>query len=105
MMEGNLLVAPEQLESTANEFSSIMTQVQSLANSMTDQVNGLGAKWQGEASTAYINKFAQLNDDIAKLAAMINEHVTDLNEMASVYRNAEAENVETSSSLAGDIIV
>lgn len=104
-MEGQILVTPEQLESTANEFNSIMTQVQSLATNMTDQVNGLSAKWQGEASTAYVNKFNQLNDDIAKLAAMINEHVTDLNEMASLYRSTEQANEELGNSLAGDIIV
>lgn len=104
-MEGTILVTPEQLESTANEFSSVMSQVQNLAGSMTDQVNGLGAKWQGEASTAYINKFNQLNDDIARLAAMINEHVTDLNEMASVYRSTEQANAELGNSLAGDVIV
>ena len=104
-MEGTILVTPEQLESTANEFGSIMTQVQNIANNMTDQVNGLGAKWQGEASTAYVNKFNQLNDDIAKLAAMIGEHVTDLNEMAKVYRNAEQANIDLGNSLAGDIIV
>ncbi|MBD5459954.1 MAG: WXG100 family type VII secretion target [Lachnospiraceae bacterium] len=103
-MEGTILVTPEQLESTANEFSGIMAQVQRLANSMTDQVNGLGAKWQGEASTAYINKFNQLNDDIAKLTAMINEHVTDLNEMAGRYRSTEQANEELGNSLAGDIL-
>ena len=104
-MEGTILVTPEQLESTANEFNGIMVQVQNLANSMTDQVHGLSAKWQGEAATAYVNKFNQLNDDIAKLAAMINEHVSDLNEMAQVYRSAEQANAELSNSLAGDVIV
>ena len=104
-MEGQILVTPEQLESTATEFSSIMTQVQNLATTMTDQVNGLSAKWQGEASTAYVNKFNQLNDDIAKLAAMIDEHVTDLREMAGVYRSAEQANQDLANSLAGDIIV
>lgn len=104
-MQGTILVTPEQLESTALEFSNVMTQVQNLATNMTDQVNGMGAKWQGEASTAYINKFNQLNDDISKLANMINEHVTDLREMASVYRSAEQANEELGNSLAGDIIV
>ncbi len=104
-MEGTILVTPEQLESTANEFSSIMTQIQNMTNNMTDQVTGLSAKWQGEASTAYINKFNQLNDDIARLANMVREHVTDLNEMAKVYRNAETQNQELGNSLAGDIIV
>ena len=104
-MEGTILVTPEQLESTATEFNNVMSQVKSLTSSMTEQVNGLSAKWQGEASTAYVNKFKQLNDDIVTMAAMINEHVNDLNQMASVYRNAEQANEELGNSLAGDILV
>ncbi len=104
-MEGTILVTPEQLESTATEFNNVMSQVKSLTSSMTEQVNGLSAKWQGEASTAYVNKFNQLNDDIERMAAMINEHVNDLNQMASVYRNAEQANEELGNSLAGDILV
>ena len=104
-MQGTILVTPEQLESTANEFNNIMIQVRNLAANMTEQVTGMGAKWQGEASEAYIKKFGQLNDDIEKLGNMINEHVTDLNEMANVYRSAEQANQELSNSLAGDIIV
>lgn len=104
-MQGTILVTPEQLESTATEFGNIMIQVQNLANNMTEQVVGMGTKWQGEASEAYIRKFGQLNDDIDKLAGMINEHVTDLNDMARVYRSAEQANQELSNSLAGDIIV
>lgn len=104
-MEGQILVTPEQLTSTANEFNSIMVQVQGIATSMTDQVNGMSSKWQGDAATAYINKFNQLNDDIAKLASMISEHVKDLNEMASRYSSTEQANEELANSLAGDIIV
>ena len=104
-MEGTILVTPEQLESTANEFNSIMTQVQNLTNNMTDKINGMGAKWQGEASTAYINKFNQLQEDIDRLARMINEHVTDLNEMASLYRTTEQKNEDLGNSLASDILV
>lgn len=103
-MEGNILVTPEQLESTANEFNSAMVQVKGLTQAMTDQVNGLSARWQGEASDAYRNRFNQLNNDIAKLAAKINEHVTDLKEMAGVYRSAEKANEELGNSLAGDIL-
>jgi len=104
-MQGQILVTPEQLESTAMEFGNIMTQVRNLASNMTSQVNGMGAKWQGEAFTAFMNKFSQLDDDIEKLYAMINEHVTDLKEMANVYRTAEQANEELSKSLAGDIIL
>ena len=104
-MEGTILVTPEQLESTANEFNGIMAQVKNLASNMTDQINGMGTKWQGDASTAYINKFNQLQDDINRLAAMINEHVTDLNDMANRYRTTEQKNEDLGNSLASDILV
>ena len=104
-MEGTILVTPEELESTANEFNGIMNQVKTLASQMTDTVSSTSVKWQGDASDAYRAKFNQLNDDIARLAAMINEHVTDLNQMASVYRSKEQANMELGNSLAGDIVV
>lgn len=97
-------VTPEMLESTASEFANVGTQVRNLAQTMTDKVTGLGSVWQGEAATAYANKFAQLNDDIGKIHGMIQEHVTDLNEMASVYRNAEQQNETTIQGLSGDVI-
>ncbi len=103
-MEGTIIVAPEQLASTANEFEGVMAEIQRVANSMTDQVNGLGTIWEGTAATAYKNKFNQLNDDIAKLSAMIKEHVTDLKEMAGIYREAENKSEEIANSLPGDVI-
>ncbi len=104
-MEGTILVTPEQLERTATEFNNIMAQVQNLASQMTDMVNGMSAKWQGDASTAYKTKFNQLNDDIDRMKQMISEHVNDLNEMANVYRTKEQINTELGNSLAGDVIV
>ncbi len=104
-MEGKILVTTEALRSTATEFQSAMTQVQNYTSLMVDQVNGLSAKFQGEAAQAYINKFNMLQDDITKLANMINEHVMDLNEMADMYERTEPRNVEMVQVLSGDILV
>ena len=104
-MEGKILVTTEALRSTATEFQSAMTQVQNYTSLMVDQVNGLSAKFQGEAAQAYINKFNMLQDDITKLANMINEHVMDLNEMADMYERTEPRNVEKVQALSGDILV
>ncbi|MBP3593859.1 MAG: WXG100 family type VII secretion target [Lachnospiraceae bacterium] len=104
-MEGTILVTPEVLESTATEFNNVMIQLQNMTNTMVDQVNGLGAKWQGEASQAYINRFNQLQDDISTLTAKVNEHVKDLNEMAERFINTEQLNEERANTLAADIIV
>ena len=104
-MEGTILVTPEVLESTASEFNNVMIQLRNMTSTMVDQVNGLGAKWQGEASQAYINRFNQLQDDIATLTSKVNEHVKDLNEMAERYRTGEQLNEERANTLAADIIV
>lgn len=104
-MEGTTFVTTEALRSTANEFNNAMIQVQNLTSNMVDKVNGLAAGFQGEAASAYISKFNALQDDIAKLAAMINEHVKDLNESADNFDRAENINIESANSLKGDIIV
>jgi WXG100 family type VII secretion target len=104
-MEGSLFVSPEKLISTSGEFSSIMSQVTSLTSNMIDLIHSLSNLWQGDASSSYKNRFDQLDDDIKRMAAMINEHVNDLQEMAQAYQNAEIKNQDLSNSLAGDIIL
>lgn len=104
-MTGSLLVTPEQLISTSSDFSTHMQQVRQITTSMTDTVKSLTGQWEGEASTAYQNKFNELQDDINKMAAMIQEHVTDLQEMARQYQDAEKASQELASSLAGDVLI
>jgi WXG100 family type VII secretion target len=104
-MQGILKVTPETLEATANEFSGKGTSVSQLTTQMTDMVVGLSSVWEGDAAAAYTTKFRQLDDDIQKMAKMIQEHANDLNEMARIYREAETANAEEASGLPGDVIV
>lgn len=103
-MEGILNVTPEKLISTAQEFSASGQTISSLTQQMTTMVTGLNSAWTGEAATAYVNKFNQLQDDIEQLNRMIQEHVTDLNEMARVYQDAETANLEVAEGLSIDVI-
>lgn len=104
-MEGRITVTTEALRATASEFQSAMTQIQNYTSLMVDQANGLSAKFQGEAAQTYINKFNMLQDDITKLANMVNEHVKDLNEMADVYDDGHGGSVEKVQTLSGDVLV
>ena len=104
-MEGTLRVTPEQLINTSSEFSSIGSTVASLTEEMTTTVTGLASTWQGEAASAYINKFTGLNDDIQRMIAMIREHATDLQEMAQAYMASESENAQLAETLSADVIV
>ncbi len=104
-MEGILKVSPEQLVSTASEFSGKGTQIGNLTTEMTNRVSALAGSWEGEAATAYINKFNGLQDDIQKMIAMVQEHSKDLNEMAEIYRSAESQNLSDFEALSSDVIV
>jgi WXG100 family type VII secretion target len=72
---------------------------------MTNIVNQLSDRvWSGEAADAYKRKFGKLQDDINKMVKMINEHVTDLNQMAAEYERAENTNKNMINSLKEDVI-
>lgn len=103
-MEGILKVDPQKLISTADEFNTTGGQVKGLTDQMITIIDSLKSVWEGEASSTYNTKFHQLQDDMDKMYRMIEEHVKDLNEMAQQYITAENTNIDTGSSLAGDVI-
>lgn len=103
-MTGNLLVTPEKLISTSQEFANCGSQVNTITQQMIQIVQSMGTTWVGEANTAYTSKFNSLQDDMTKIYRMITEHVNDLQEMARNYQAAETANVETAGGLAADII-
>ena len=103
-MEGILKVTPEELQTTAGEFGQKGNSMKGLTDQMMEMVKGLSTNWQGEASNTYLQKFQGLQTDIDKINRMIQEHVTDLNEMAEQYKQAENTNMEQSQGLGGNVI-
>ncbi len=104
-MEAILKVSPQQLITTADEFSTIGNQVRELTTAMMEKMTNLAGIYESEEASAYIAKANGLQDDIAKLNAMIQEHVTDLNEMAQRYIEASGTANDLISTLSSDVIV
>lgn len=104
-MEGILKVTPEKLIQTSGEFSTLGNQMKNLTGEMLSLIKGLEGIWQGEAATAYGNKFQSLSTDMEKLYRMVQEHVQDLQEMAAQYQKAESGSVDKGGSLSSNIIV
>ncbi|WP_418752142.1 WXG100 family type VII secretion target [Frisingicoccus sp.] len=104
-MEGIIKVSPQLLTSTASELSNQGATVSSLTTEMMTTITGLASAWEGDAANAYINKFKGLEDDIQKMVRMIQEHSTDLEEMARIYSEADAASVDEANSLSSDVIV
>ena len=104
-MEAILKVTPQQLISTADEFSTIGNQVRELTTAMMEKMTNLAGIYESDEASAYIAKANGLQDDIAKLNAMIQEHVSDLNEMAQRYIEASGTANDLISTLSSDVIV
>lgn len=103
-MEGIIRVSPEQLISTAGEFSNQGSSISALTGEMMLLVTGLSSVWEGEAATAYMTKFKGLEDDIQRMIRMVQEHASDLEEMASVYTQSDKTGADEASGLLSDVI-
>ena len=49
-MEGNLLVTPEKLTATSEQFGTCMNQAQTLTSNMMDLIRGMSSFWEGECN-------------------------------------------------------
>ncbi len=104
-MENIIKVQPEVLLSTAGEFNTQGGQINALTTQMMELVNALPSTWVGEAGAAFVTKFSGLSDDIQRITNMINEHVSDLEEMAQNYTATEQQVEELTQALSSDVIV
>ncbi len=103
-MEGIIKVTPDTLGNTASDFGTKATSLQSVTNEMMNLINGLASTWGGEASQAYLTKFRGLESDMSRMYRMVNEHATDLQNMAAAYAKAEAANASATQGLQNNII-
>lgn len=100
-----LNVNAQDLINTAEAFRTSGNHVNELTNNMMNTVNGMNNAWRGDAANAYMGRFNQLEDDMQRLFSMINEHVNDLEEMASNYTESEMSNEEYIETLSTDVII
>ncbi len=104
-MEGILKVTPEKLIQASGEFAAAGNQMKNLTSEMMEQVQRMNNIWQGEAASAYGNRFHSLQADMDKLYRMVQEHVKDLQEMAAHYQKAEDTSMQQGSNLNINVIV
>lgn len=93
-MTGQLKVTPQELINAAGDFNSKNQTIKSITTEMISLVNALSQIYEGDAASAYIKKFSQLSEDMDQIYRKINEHSTDLQEMAQIY--IKTEDAETS---------
>ena len=103
-MQGELLVSPQVLKSTASSFGQSNRTLKSTTDSMMQKVNSLKGVFEGDAANVYIQQFNSLQEDMSRISKKISDHVKDLENMAANYEKAEQKNIQTNKSLKTNYI-
>ena len=103
-MEGNILVTPEELERTSEEFRTAASTIQTITDDMINTAVNISSTWGGEASNAYISSFKTFQDNFTRLKTMIDVHAEALTELANLSKSTEQENVQIASQIQGNIL-
>ena len=63
-MEGQIKVTAQELLNASSDFEARNSSVNDITAQMLSLARNLSSQWEGEAATAYTNKFNELEDDM-----------------------------------------
>lgn len=92
-MAGQIRITPDTMRIRAGEYDGQAAAVGDVITKMDNLLNQLQSEWEGDASRAYAERFAQLRPSFVNAQNLISEIATSL-------RNAAANIEQTDQSLA-----
>lgn len=101
----SLKVTPAVLIAKADVVKSKIQRLQESYEGMQSAVNRTDGYWVGEAGDLYRKRYKELGPLMEEIVKRLREHVKDLNQMAGVYTETEAEVKEMAESLPADVIL
>ena len=89
-INGQLTVTPEELEAQADQVRNHAKDLQDCFDNLKNLVKETSHYWKGDAAEAHREGYTKNQASIDEIIARYKEHVTDLEAMAGIYREAEA---------------
>ncbi len=97
-------VSTQELKNASTAVKSGLDGLKKIFGELETTVNRTKSYWEGEAADQHRNKYTEQKDKIEEALARIAEQVTDLEQMAGIYEDAERSASQLSSSLPSDVI-
>lgn len=88
---GVIKVTPEEMAAAASELSGYISTMNECFQQMKNTMQQCESYWVGEAGNAHRNLYQEQVAATEETIARYQEHVRDLNTMAGVYSEAEAQ--------------
>lgn len=86
-----LKVSPEEMQAAASELSGYVSAMSESFQRMKNTMTQSATYWVGEAGDAHRQRYQDQVAAIEEIIARYTEHIVDLNAMAGVYSEAEAQ--------------
>lgn len=86
-----LKVTPEEVRSKASDIDNQKTFMKTYLQDMQGKVNQLQDAWNSPSGQEYYTKFTTLSKQIEAALDDLTQHVTNLNEAAAKYEQAESQ--------------
>ncbi len=88
-MANQIRITPEMMRSRAGEYTNEANKLNEIIRTMDRLLSNLQSEWEGEASRAYAEKFAQLKPGFVKAYDLINEISTALKSTAQIIEETD----------------
>lgn len=98
-LAGELRVTPEELQNASQKLSIELGNMQRCFDQMKSIMNASAGYWVGQAGDAHRLWYQEQTGITEEIIRRYQEHVTDLNEMAGVYIQAEQTAQQTAEQL------
>lgn len=104
MGQFTLRADPAKIQATAGSLKTKIGKLRTELEALVSKVESTANYWNGDAAEAYRRDFKEEQPEFDEAIRRLDEHVTDLYNIASVYTGAEQINVNVSEALLSDVI-
>lgn len=105
MEQMRITVETEVLEVRADSVEQQILKMRERFQNIGDIVYSSRSYWEGDANDAHCREFAEYQDEIEDVLARFMENVTDLRQIAGIYRQTEAQVESLAEDLPMDILL
>ncbi|MCC2746032.1 WXG100 family type VII secretion target [[Eubacterium] rectale] len=91
MASGQIRMTPDTMRERAGEYRTEAENVQSVIDKMDRLLETLLTEWEGSASEAYVNKFAELRPSFVKGKELIDDIAMALDKTAEAVESTDTQ--------------
>ena len=88
-MSGQIRISPESMRGKAGRFRNEASEVQGVIGRMDGLLGELQGEWEGQASTAFKNRFDELKPGFEKAQQLIDEIAVTLDKIANTLEETD----------------